>query len=68
MHVDANKRYDKRTIEQRIREGLISQKDYDNYLARLPDLSKKTEVPGQDDHLLKKRGRREGAKRSENKP
>ena len=54
MHVDPNKRYDKRSIERRIREGLISQNEYDKYLARLPDLSKKAYVRGQDDQRLKK--------------
>jgi len=41
MHVDENKRYDKRGIERSIREGLISQKEFDEYLASLPDVSNK---------------------------
>jgi len=41
MHVDENKRFDKRTIDQNIREGSLSRKEYEDYLASLPDVSGK---------------------------
>jgi len=47
MHIDQNKKFDKRSIDQAIREGLISQKEYEDYLASLPDVSDKID-DGQD--------------------
>jgi hypothetical protein len=44
MHVDEKKRFDKRSVDQRIREGLISQKEYENYLKGLPDVSDKRDL------------------------
>ncbi|NIQ39034.1 MAG: hypothetical protein GTN81_10645 [Proteobacteria bacterium] len=41
MHIDENKKFDKRTMDRKIREGLISQKEYEQYLASLPDVSGK---------------------------
>ncbi len=37
MHIDEKKRYDKRTLERDLREGVISQKEVEEYLAKLPD-------------------------------
>jgi len=45
MHVDPEKKFDKRSIERKIREGLVSQKEYEDYLAGLPDLSGKVDSP-----------------------
>jgi hypothetical protein len=41
MHVDPEKKFDRRSIERKIREGFMSQKEYDDYLANLPDVSDK---------------------------
>jgi hypothetical protein len=41
MHIDENKKFDKRTMDRKIREGLISQKEYKQYMASLPDVSEK---------------------------
>ncbi|MBW2057961.1 MAG: hypothetical protein JRJ26_10745 [Deltaproteobacteria bacterium] len=41
MHTDEKKKFDKRGIERKIREGLISQKEYEDYLTSLPDVSHK---------------------------
>ena len=41
MHIDENKRFDKRTIEGNIKGGIITQKDYESYLSKLPDVSEK---------------------------
>jgi hypothetical protein len=41
MHIDENKKFDKRNIEKNIRSGIINQKDYETYLSKLPDISDK---------------------------
>ena len=41
MHIDENKTFDKRTIERNIKMGIITQKDYESYLSKLPDVSDK---------------------------
>ena len=41
MHIDENKKFDKRNIEKNIKDGMISQKECDIYLSRLPDVSDK---------------------------
>ena len=42
MHTDENKKFDKRNIERNIKNGIISQKDYEIYLSKLPDASDHT--------------------------
>ncbi len=41
MHIDESKKFDKRNIERNIKDGIISEKEYENYLSKLPDLSDK---------------------------
>ena len=41
MHTDENKRFDKRNVERNIKNGIITQKDYEIYLSKLPDVSDK---------------------------
>jgi hypothetical protein len=38
MHIDENKKFDKRNIERNIKNGIITQKDYETYLSKLPDV------------------------------
>jgi hypothetical protein len=38
MHTDENKKFDKRNIERNIKNGIITQKDYETYLSKLPDV------------------------------
>jgi hypothetical protein len=45
MHVDPEKKFDKRSVEGHIRDGFVSQKEYDDYLASLPDVSDKAHQP-----------------------
>jgi len=45
MHVDEKKKFDKRTIDRKIREGSIPWKEYEDYLASLPDVSDKAYEP-----------------------
>jgi hypothetical protein len=48
---DENKLYDVRTLERRLRRGLIAKKDYEKYLKALPDAADKAAplVPAPDD-------------------
>ena len=39
MHIDEQKKFDKRNIERNIKNGIITQKDYEIYLSKLPDVS-----------------------------
>jgi len=48
MHIDENKKFDKRNIEKNLKDGIITQKDYEIYLSKLPDLSDKVFSP--EDH------------------
>lgn len=45
MHTDEQKRFDVRTIERNTKSGVITQKDYEAYLAKLPDVSEKVYNP-----------------------
>ncbi len=37
-------KFDKRTIERNLKAGVISQKEYEKHLAKLPDLKEETEI------------------------
>lgn len=41
MHIDENKKFDKRNIEKNIKNGIITKRDYEIYLSKLPDASDK---------------------------
>jgi hypothetical protein len=41
MHIDEGKKFDKRNIERNIKDGIITQKDYEIYLSKLQDVSEK---------------------------
>jgi hypothetical protein len=41
MHIDEQKKFDTRNIERNIKSGIISQKDYETHLSKLPDVSDK---------------------------
>ncbi len=45
MHIDENKKFDKRNIERNIKNGVITQKEYELYLSKLPDVSDKIYIP-----------------------
>jgi len=48
MHIDENKKVDKRNIERNIKDGVITLKDYEIHLSRLPDASDKIFLPEED--------------------
>ena len=41
MHIDEDKKFDKRNIARNIKNGIITQKDYETFLSRLPDAGNK---------------------------
>jgi hypothetical protein len=41
MHIDEEKKFDKRNIPKNLKDGIITQKDYETYLSKLPDASDK---------------------------
>jgi len=41
MHIDEDKKFDKRNISMNIRNGIITQKDYEILLSKLPDANDK---------------------------
>jgi len=41
MHIDEDKKFDKRNIARNVKNGVITQKDYETFLSRLPDVSNK---------------------------
>jgi hypothetical protein len=41
MHIDEDKKFDKRNVARNIKSGVISQKDYETFVSRLPDASNK---------------------------
>jgi hypothetical protein len=41
MHTDEQKKFDIRNIERNIKSGIVTQKDYETYLAKLPDIGDK---------------------------
>jgi hypothetical protein len=45
MHTDGQKKFDIRTIERNTKSGIITQKDYETYLSKLPDVSDKVFNP-----------------------
>ena len=45
MHIDENKKFDKRNIARNIKSGAVTQKDYDIFLSKLPDVSAKLFSP-----------------------
>jgi hypothetical protein len=45
MHTDETKKFDKRNVEGNIRSGIITKKDYESYLSKLPDVREKLFLP-----------------------
>ena len=41
MHIDEDKKFDKRNIARNVKNGIITQKDYETLLSKLPDVSNK---------------------------
>lgn len=45
MHVDEAKKFDKRNIARNIKDGIVTQKEYELHLGKLPDSSEKVYNP-----------------------
>lgn len=48
MHVDESKKFDKRNLSKNIKSGIITQKEYEIFLSKLPDVSDKIFNPEED--------------------
>lgn len=59
MHTDENKIFDKRNTERNIKDGVITQEDYEIYLSKLTDVSDKLfnpeEIPSDSDEFESKK-------------
>ncbi len=49
MHTDNRKVFDRRNIEGNVRRGIVSRRDYEAYLSKLPDVSDKIAAPEEQD-------------------
>ncbi len=70
MHTDEQKKFDIRTIERNTKSGIITQKDYETYLSKLPDVSDKVFNPEVSEDSGEAESKREGelsSKRKETK-
>jgi hypothetical protein len=45
MHIDEDKRFDKRNLMMNIKNGVITQKEYEIWVSKLPDASDKVFNP-----------------------
>jgi len=52
MHIDEDKKFDKRNIARNIKNGIITQKDYEILLSKLPDASEKLFNPEESPAVL----------------
>jgi hypothetical protein len=68
MHTDEQKKFDIRTIERNTKSGIITQKDYETYLSKLPDVSDKVFNPEEAlDNAGEAESKREGESSSKKK-
>ncbi len=67
MHIDEGKKFDKRNIARNIRGGVITQKEYEIFLSKLPDVSSKLfnpeEAPSDSDQTESEEARETSLKR-----
>jgi hypothetical protein len=52
MHIDEGKKFDKRNISKNINSGIITQKDYEIFLSKLPDVADKLFNPEENPTVL----------------
>jgi hypothetical protein len=69
MHTDENKKFDKRNVARNIKDEVISQKDYEIFLSKLPDVSDKLFNPEESffdskGHELEKEGESQPKKKT----
>jgi hypothetical protein len=62
MHIDEDKKFDRRNIFLNVKNGIISQKDYEIFLSRLTDASEKLFNP---EEIASDSGKIESKKESE---
>ena len=73
MHIDEEKKFDKRNVARNIKNGIVTQKDYETFVSRLPDASSKlfnpeetstdlAEIESREENEPKRKGTKKKAK------
>ena len=65
MHIDDNKKFDRRTIEKNLREGIISAEEWKNFLRALPDVSDNVDFVMSEEEKTKETTKEKGGKLKE---
>ena len=68
MHTDEGKKLDKRNVERSIKSGLITKKEYESYVSKLPDVSDKVFDPEEEIQDSQEVGLAEGEEESPKRP
>jgi hypothetical protein len=62
MHIDDSKKFDRRTIEKNLKEGIVSAEEWENFLRTLPDVSDSIDFimaeEGKTEETTKEKGRK----------
>ena len=56
MHIDESKKFDKRTMERNLKEGIVSANEWEQFLKRLPDVSDKAELAMSEEEQQREEG------------
>ena len=54
MHTDEYKKFDKRNVLRNLQTGLVTPKEYETYLLKLPDASEKICSAGHEDQTVER--------------
>jgi len=65
MHIDENKKFDKRTIEKNLKEGIVSAEEWKNFLRKLPDVSDNVDLIIPEEEKTEKTTKEKGRKSKE---
>ncbi len=65
MHIDESKKFDRRTIEKKLREGIVSAEEWENFLRTLPDVSDNVDFVMSQVGKTKKTDKEKGSKSKE---
>jgi len=62
MHIDDSKKFDKRTIEKKLNEGIVSAEEWENFLKTLPDVSDNVDLIMAEEEKTKETTKEKGRK------
>jgi hypothetical protein len=63
MHIDEGKKFDKRTIEKNLKEGIVSAEEWKKFLRSLPDISDNVDFV-----IIRKEEKEEASEDQQEKP